>query len=371
MGKPGAGIIGLGVGRHHCEGYAASEDVDFLAVCDLIPERRAWAETTYGVDAYDDLDAFLARDDIQVVSVCTPDYTHLDVARRVLAADKHLYLEKPIEITLEKALALADLAAASSKQVGIAYEFRINPMIVHMKQAVDSGRLGKVAAFSMYDWRGPFGRNKWGKWIQSEDKSGGMIVEEVCHWFDLLRFIGGEIEEVHCVCNDWVHEDFDFEDVAFINARFASGAAAHITHSLCGYDLLFDLWLTGTQMSVRALHKERLASQIGVGDGRFFGLVSERRHWKPADFGPEGNLREGVEETFPVTRTTYGPEIKEAHLIAESARLFAKCAVEGRPFPVTVDDGVRSLIDALAARKSAKENRPVRCDPGEVRGETT
>lgn len=357
----------MGVGRHHCEGYAASEDVDFLAVCDLIPERLVRARSSYGVDTYDDLDAFLARDDIQVVSVCTPDYTHLDIARRALQAGKHVYLEKPIEITIEKALELANLAAASSKQMGIAYEFRLHPMLLEMKQAVTSAELGKLAAFSMYDWRGPFGRNKWNKWIQSEDKSGGMVVEEVCHWFDLLRFIGGELADVHCVWNDCVHEDFNFEDVAFINARYESGAAAHITHTLCGYDLLFDLWLTGTKMSMRALHKERLDSQIGIGDGQYYGLLSRRKHWKKEHFSSEGNLREDAEEACPVTRQTYGDQIKEARLIAESAKLFAECVVEDRPFTgATVDDGIKSLVASLAARRSAKEGRPVRCEVSEV-----
>lgn len=86
--------------------------------------------------------------------------------------------------------------------------------------------------------------------------------------------------------NDWVYEDFDLEDAAFINARFASGAAAHITHSLCGYDLLFDLRLIGTGICTRALHKERLASKVGVGDGRSSGQSVTFQKSMPSDVKP-------------------------------------------------------------------------------------
>ena len=361
MEKIGAGIIGLGVGRHHCEGYANAEHVDFLAVCDLIPERRSWAQEKYGVKAYDDLDAFLARDDVEVVSVCTPDHTHIDVAKKVMAAGKHMLLEKPITITLPDALEIAELARQTDKLVGIGYEFRLCPVVTEIKRAIDDGTLGEVAGVSMYDWRGPFGRNKWGKWIQSASKSGGMIVEEVCHWFDLLRLFGGEIEEVHCVWNDWVHKDFDFEDIAYINCIYESGAAGHITHSLAGFDHLFDIWAFGTKASSRGIQKERLKGPFDVGQDEWYGLVATRDHWTSENFDEGGNLRPDGEEACPIQRKTFGIEATEPACIAAEADVFAKSVLTGEPFITTVDDGVQSLVAALAARRSAKERRPVRC----------
>ncbi|MFH0962652.1 MAG: Gfo/Idh/MocA family oxidoreductase [Planctomycetota bacterium] len=367
MGKVKAGVVGLGVGRWHAAGYARSEHAKLEAVCDLIPERIAWAKREFGVTTYDDLDAFLAREDIEVVSVCTPDYTHIDVAPKAIRAGKNVLLEKPVALRIEDALKIQRLAAASRKLVGIGYEFRGCPVVAELKRLVDSGALGKVEAVSMYDWRGPFARNKWGRWIQSEEKSGGMVVEEVCHWFDLLRHLGGELEEVHCVWSDRVHEDFDFEDIAYINCRYMSGAAAHITHNLCGFGYLFDIWVVGRKGSARAIHKEDASTPIAVESEAVCGTVVTRRHWKASDFTEKGELKPGTSERNPVAKTTFGSEVWERNCIEGLAATFARCVVTGEEFPVSVEDGVKSLVGALAARRSAKERRVVRCEVDEVR----
>ena len=361
MTKLGAGVIGLGVGRHHCAGYATSEHAELKAVCDLIPERLTTAKREYGVDTYDDLDAFLARDDISIVSVCTPDYMHLEAMRKAVPAGKHILLEKPIAINYADAVEVAKLAASTDKTIGIEYEFRLNPTVLALKQAVDSGELGDVAAVSMYDWRGAFGRAKWGKWIQSESKSGGMVVEEVCHWFDLMHLLGGEIDEVHCVWHDQIHKDFDFEDVAFINCRFASGAAGHIAHNLAGWGHLFDIWLIGTDASARVFQKERIKNDFGVGDGEFFGRFAMRKHLKPCDFDEAGKPRPDEHETHPVVTKTFGEDATEPQNIMAMCRQFARSVVTGEPVVATVEDGIKSLVAALAARQSAKEKRPVCC----------
>ena len=199
-----------------------------------------------------------------------------------------------------------------------------------------------------------------------------MIVEEVCHWFDLLRLFAGEIESVHCVASDAVHKDFDFEDIAHINCTMASGVPAHITHNLCGFDYTFDIWVIGAHGALRAWHKESNAGDLGVGDDRFQGFVAWRRHWDPKDYQevapPPGESVCWVgampprrdDARYPVHKKCFGPEVSEWSSVIEGARLFAECVATGKPFPTTARDGVQSLAAALAARKSAREGRIVR-----------
>ena len=93
-----------------------------------------------------------------------------------------------------------------------------------------------------------------------------------------------------------------------------------------------------------------------------------RSLYKPDEFTEDGKVKPETEEEYPVTRKTYGLESTEPVLIADMAGLFAECVVTGKKFPVTAEDGVKSLIAALAARRSAKENRPVSCEEIECNG---
>ena len=97
----GWGIIGCGViAPFHARAVAAVDEARLVAVVDEVPERAAKVGEEFGVEAMTDIDAFLARPDIQVVSLCVPSGLHGALGERAAAAGKHLLCEKPIEITL-------------------------------------------------------------------------------------------------------------------------------------------------------------------------------------------------------------------------------------------------------------------------------
>ena len=109
--------------------------------------------------------------------------------------------------------------------------------MLQVRELVASGFTGEVEAFSLHHFRRPFKRDKWRHWIQSRRFSGGLIVEETCHWFDLLRFITGkEVASVQCRTTDRIHADFDFEDVAYIQGSLEGGGVFQIAHALSGFD---------------------------------------------------------------------------------------------------------------------------------------
>lgn len=180
----GAAVIGLGVDRHHCEGYVRSSDAKLLAVCDLLDYRLKTAKDQYSVDVYKDYHDLLKREDIDVISLCTPDFTHVKIAVDVLEAGKHLLLEKPMALKLEDCDKIMEAAEENDRKLGVAFEMRVNPVSQKIKRMIDDGTVGKLDSILISLWRSTF-YPKPGRWIQQRRYAGSMTIEEGCHWFDL------------------------------------------------------------------------------------------------------------------------------------------------------------------------------------------
>lgn len=346
-----AGVIGLGIGKLHCEAYAKAKGVQLVAVCDLVEERLVWARNTYNVDTYKDVDEFLRREDIHMVSICTPDFTHVEIAKKVARSSKHILLEKPMALTL----ADCDIIIREVKKAGVIcsihYEMRLHPVIKEIKELIKSNRLGKIAAFSIYDFRQPFARDKVGKWIQKENLCGGMLVQETCHWFDLFRFLSEtEIAELQCYKNDWVHKDFDFEDIAYINCRFKDGSIGQISHTLAGFDDSLILWIVGTKGTIWALIKLGIPGKASF--GKFGGFVTMKKHSTSRRPNREVAIKK------------FGKGCQERLVILERVRYYAEFEVTGKkPILSSMEDGKISLALSLAAKKSARTDTVIHIRP--------
>ena len=341
----GAGVIGLGVGRAHVIGLMESKYARMLAVCDLMEDRLAQAREYFKTDTYSDIDEFLAREDIDLVVVATPDHTHREVALAVIDAGKHLLLEKPVALDIPSAVDIVSAAKQKDVKLCVGYEYRLNPVTVRTKELIEQGVLGTIAGMSLQHFRGPFMRDKWEQWIQKKKYSGGMIVEETCHWFDLLRhYKGMEMTRVNCVKNDWVFDDFDFEDLAFAHGTFEDGSIWEVSHVLTGFDFDLTIIINGTKGTLWSSVKDKERSSLDNYVTEHMGVLAYRAHGRP----PE----ETVVEVF-------GPEIHEVRNIADFAGYFAQVVAEDLPVPVTGEDGIAALNIALCASMSADEGRVV------------
>ncbi|HUX12654.1 MAG TPA: Gfo/Idh/MocA family oxidoreductase [Spirochaetia bacterium] len=370
-----AAVCGLGIGMAHCAGYLESEHADLVAVCDLLPERLASVGGTFesgsmqvlkplyseamlgrswesiGVRAYDSFDALLADKQIELISLCTPDYLHARQALQVLKSGRHLLLEKPLALAMGRGKSLV-LAGADAGKKGIrcaiGYEFRVNPAIQKVKSLLDSGAAGAVHACTIYHYRQPFRRDKWHGWIQERSKSGGLIVEETSHWFDLARFLTDkELATVHGVATDKIHPDFDYEDIAFINATFADGGILQISHALTGFDFSLVITIHGTAGTIWCAFKEAPQSVLDARQTDYIAVVA----WGPVNGGPENGQF-----------VTFGDEAGEPETIRENVKAFAACIAGERPVPCTLSDGLAALEAALAAGVAVNRNAVVDLD---------
>lgn len=371
-GVKNAAVVGLGIGLAHCAGYLGSSRARLRRVCDLQEERLSGPAGTFaqgsmtglktlftaeelhaswedlGVVTGNSLDEVLADPEIDIVSLCTPDYQHAEQALRVLAAGKHLLLEKPVALDMEGAGRVLEAAAEAGRhgiRSGVGYEFRLNPAIRALRELIP-GVLGKPRAFSLHHFRTPFKRDKWEHWIQREELSGGLIVEETSHWFDLARYIvDREPKSLHCVTTGEIHQDFDYEDVAYINGTYEDGAILQLAHSLTGFDFSLVLQVHGTEGTAWCGLKESPYTSLDGGQTHHLGLLA----WGPSGARPEeAHVR------------SFGEEATEPENIRDCAGQFA-AAVAGEGDPLcSVAEGVRALELSLIARDSARAGGEVR-----------
>jgi UDP-N-acetyl-2-amino-2-deoxyglucuronate dehydrogenase len=228
----GFGIVGAGViAATHAEAIGAIPGATLVAVTDLVPQRAAAFAEVRGCAAEPDLAALLARDDIDVVSVCVPSGRHAEVGVPIAAAGKNLVVEKPIDVTLTAADRLIDAVHSARVAMTVISQHRFDPGLIELRRLAGTGALGRLllgeAATKWYRSQGYYDSAEWrGTWALD----GGALMNQGIHYADLLRWIMGPVTEVTAVSATEDHQ-IEVEDVSLALLRFASGAVGTITSS--------------------------------------------------------------------------------------------------------------------------------------------
>ncbi len=222
----GFAVVGAGlVGPRHAQAAAQAPGGRLVAVVDTVAERARELAGHFGADWYTELDHVLARDDVHVISICLPTRLHLDIGERAVAAGKHVVMEKPLELTLERADRL--LAAGRAKNVNIAAVFnrRFIPALKATRRAVEEGLLGDVMVADMYfkGYRSQeyYDGSGWrGTWAM---EGGGALINQGIHGIDLLCWIAGPVARVFGYA-DHLRRQIEADDTTVAVVRYASGA---------------------------------------------------------------------------------------------------------------------------------------------------
>lgn len=221
------GIIGCGViSDFHGDALKLSGNAELVAVCDIIPERAEQKAEKYGVKkVYTDYYDLLNDPEVEAVSICTPSGMHGEMCKAAALAHKHILCEKPMEITGEKMDDLIRVVEASGVKMGCVFQRRCDPKFVAVKEAIDSGRVGKViladAYLKYYRDQAYYDSGEWrGTW---ELDGGGALMNQGVHGIDLLLWFAGEVESLRAHCATQVH-DIKVEDTAVALLKFKNGA---------------------------------------------------------------------------------------------------------------------------------------------------
>ncbi|MCE7011485.1 Gfo/Idh/MocA family oxidoreductase [Kibdelosporangium philippinense] len=258
MSNAGDGTIGVGMvghafmGRVHSHAWRTVHhffDVPqaprLVALGGRDLERTKAAAAKLGWDSVEtDWRALIARDDVQIVDICTPGDSHKEIALAALAAGKHVLCEKPLANSVEEAEEMAEAAAAASangQRSMVAFNYRRVPALAVARQMVAEGRLGKirhVRAQYLQDWLSdPNTPMAWR--LRKEEAGSGALGDIGAHIIDASQFVLGEqLTGVSALTETFVHkrpiagdpdgrlDDVTVDDTALFIGKFGSGAMA-------------------------------------------------------------------------------------------------------------------------------------------------
>ena len=183
----GYALVGAGAfGRYCLEQFASLDAVELVAVADADERLAASAADDHGLPACG-VDALLSRDDVELIHLATPPWTHHELAMRAIEAGKHVLCEKPLATTLADGRAMVEAAARRGVNLAANLIMRHVPHCERVKAVLDSKLLGEpIHAEFVNDAKDePLPP---GHWFWDSRKSGGIFIEHGVHFFDVFAW---------------------------------------------------------------------------------------------------------------------------------------------------------------------------------------
>ncbi len=349
----GFGIVGAGViSDMHAGAIASLPDARLVAVTDVAPDRAQSFAARHNCAAETDLAAMLAREDVDVVSVCVPSGLHAQVGIRAASAGKHLVVEKPLDVSIEAADRLLGAARAAGVIMTVMSQHRFDRGLIELRRLLDDGQLGRLvlgeASTKWYRTQAYYDSAAWrGTWALD----GGSLMNQGIHYLDLLLWAMGPVTEVTALCSTQSHE-IEAEDAALAVLRFSSGAVGTVVASTAVFPGFAQrLEISGT------------GGTVVIEDGEIVRCVLGTDSAGP---GPSGSKAAGGNAPSAAAANPAGLDIaSHAAQIGD----FLNALDEGRAPSVTGDDGRAALEVACAVYESARDGRTVRLPaPPRLRG---
>jgi predicted dehydrogenase len=232
MKKLRTAIIGCGgIAGAHARELATIDGVQLVAFCDIEENRaKEFSErfTQGAARVYTDYERMYAKEGLNLVYICLPPFAHGNEVELAAKNGVHIFIEKPIALDMNSASRMARAAARAKVKSQVGFVLRFGEAIQRAKQAVESGECGRMALMTaryMCNFSG-----NW--WWRQKDKSGGQIVEQIIHIYDLARYLLGEPKSVFCRLDNILHKresDYGIEDTSSALISFRSGAIGSIS----------------------------------------------------------------------------------------------------------------------------------------------
>ncbi|MCO5284809.1 MAG: inositol 2-dehydrogenase [Chitinophagaceae bacterium] len=323
-------LIGLGrMGKIHLRHlYQAIPDAVLVAVSDRFYERDKFVEEYPGIAFSNDSDEVLAQPEIDAVVICTPTSTHAELIEKALEAGKHIFCEKPLDLSLSVTIDLLKKAEKRGVKLMIGFNRRFDPDFSKARDSVTKNVIGDIQVIKITN------RDPDLPPVGFIEHSGGMFMDFSIHDFDMARYISGkEVREVYArgmaFIDKRVEEAGDI-DTCLINLVFEDDTYALIDNSrraVYGYDQRIEIFGDKGMIAVEnnLYNQNVIYTQSSISQAL-----------------PLNNFSERYE-------TSYLLELKG----------FVNALVKDAEFPILDKDIISATAVAYAARKSLKENRPV------------
>ena len=221
-------VVGLGIGQSHLTAYQELGDqYQVVALCDVDEARGQTVAAQFGAPPlYTRLEDALARDDVEVVDLCTPPFLHFEQIQAALAAGKHVVCEKPLVGSLREVDALQTAAQAAGRVVMPIFQYRFGHGLQKLKWLVEQGIAGQAyvsTVETMWRRRAAYYAVPWrGRWAT---ELGGALLGHALHTHDMLTYILGPVQRVYARTSTRVNP-IETEDCAAITLELADGSLA-------------------------------------------------------------------------------------------------------------------------------------------------
>jgi predicted dehydrogenase len=231
-------IVGLGMAlKPHLQSLEElSGRVEIAACFTPSAERRKAFAAAGKHPVVDGLDVILADRSIDIVFVLTPPMSHLELVERCAAAGKHVLLEKPTDVTSERAAKAVDAMTKAKRKLAIMLQHRFRDASRKLRAAVEGGELGALvsASAAIRWWRPPDYFAQPGRGMKARD-GGGVLITQAIHTLDLFQSLTGKIAKVTAFAKTSPLRKIDTEDIVSGGIEFANGAIGTIDATTVAY----------------------------------------------------------------------------------------------------------------------------------------
>ena len=268
MAKKRVAIIGLGMASTpHARSLADLADrVEVTAAYSPTEARRREFAERWNLPVVDGAEEIFSNRLVDAVLVLTPPSTHLELVERAASAGKHVLLEKPLEITTDRAIRLVEGTERAGVKLGVMLQHRFRPVSVALAGIVMDGRLGQLVSASarLANWRPQSYYDQPGRGTKARD-GGGVLLTQGIHTLDLLISLAGVPVEVAAYATTTPVHRMETEDLVVAAIRFADGALGTVSATTCAYPGHPDaIELLGTKGSAR-IEDTRLSAHFHDG----------------------------------------------------------------------------------------------------------
>jgi myo-inositol 2-dehydrogenase / D-chiro-inositol 1-dehydrogenase len=332
MKKLKLGVIGTGrIGKVHIATLVQCvAQAEVVAVADIDLKAAQEVAATFGISTvFADYQEVINHPEVEAVVICSPTDTHAQYIVEIAKAGKHIFCEKPIDLSLEVIQGALEAVAKARVKLMVGFNRRFDPNFLKIKQLVEAGKIGvpHILKITSRDPAPPP--------AEYTAVSGGMFMDMTIHDFDMARYIvGSEVTEVYTNAAVLVDPEIGKAgdvDTAIITLTFANGALGVIDNSrkaVYGYDQRVEIFGSKGMANADNNYPE---------NHRFFGA-------------------DGVHGSLPLN--FFMERYLEAY--AMEMKIFCDSVVNDLPLPVSGIDGLQSVAIALAAKKSYLEKRAVK-----------
>ncbi len=347
----GVGIVGTGrIADLHAIEYRQNPNAQIVALCDQDPSLARGRAKAWGVDdafITDDIDALLARPEVDLVEILLPHHLHLWGALKAIEAEKIVSVQKPMCVSLDEADQLVAAAEASKQPVKIFENFLFHPPVIKALEQVESGAIGEPISIriksnpgrSKTAWEVPAGATAW---RQDREKSGGgpLIFDDGHHKFALAWRFMGNPEDVHAFIGQTETASGEILDApSIVSFRFPGNRIGHL-------EVVYSPELEIDTRQYPQDDRIEITGSKGV-------LWVHGGHGRLGDPPAVELYADGVTTRFDNIETAW----EQSFVL--STRHFLEALRKGEAPILTPAEGQQILRFAFAAEKSAKTGRRV------------